>query len=281
MVVEREDPRSNDSPSAKRPQPITPNQARARRENAKQSTGPRTKAGKDKSRANAVKHALWAKTIPFISRGPVREDANEVEQFRNAIIDELDPHTPLKMMRAARIANLAWRVAIRLPRWETAALCDDNWASQHEDIQAQLGREYARIGAESKAWAIATLRNLDEADQSADALENAVSEVWCMCRGEPETPGWSPEEGIRPASGDEWRQLIDAIWPLAGESLEAVINKIERDLADLRRKARESALAESGSAIRTVLGDGFLDRLVGIECRLSRELAKELEQYSS
>jgi hypothetical protein len=53
-------------------------QIEANRRNALKSTGPRTKAGKQASRCNAVRHGLTAETV--IS---ALEDANDYKAFRS------------------------------------------------------------------------------------------------------------------------------------------------------------------------------------------------------
>ena len=66
-------------------------QIQANRENAKKSTGPRTEAGKARSRRNAWKHGLTAETL--IIPG---EDAADFNELRASLIEQLEPETQLE-----------------------------------------------------------------------------------------------------------------------------------------------------------------------------------------
>src|SRR5215213_8410647 len=68
------------------------------------STGPRTKAGKARSRLNAVTHGLTAKT-PLL-RG---EDPGEFRQFVWDVVADLDPQGPVQAELAHRAAVLMWK----------------------------------------------------------------------------------------------------------------------------------------------------------------------------
>ena len=59
-------------------------QFEANRRNAQSSTGPKTKAGKQRSRCNAVRHGLTAETVIA-----TLEDAEDYKAFEAAVITEL------------------------------------------------------------------------------------------------------------------------------------------------------------------------------------------------
>jgi hypothetical protein len=257
--------------------PITPKQAQARRQNAKRSTGPKTEKGKEVSRANALKHGVWARTIPVIETGPLSEDRAEIDEFRTAIFEELDPQTVLEEISATRIANLAWRVVGRLPRWEANALCDGRLLPE-----GRFGlslHDHGMMRSEDIKSALFTLRTLYGSGHSPYAFEQALNEIWLLCPGEPAIPGWDPDRGVRPESEEGWLAVIDATWPLAGDSLETVIDMLEREQAETQKSAKDIGLADASNATRMVLEEGLLDRLVAMEGRLGRELTKEVEHY--
>jgi hypothetical protein len=77
----------------------------ANRRNALRSTGPRTEDGKQRSRANAVRHGLTAETVV----GSL-EDAEDYEAFEAAIIADYDAETAVARELVLRLASLLWRL---------------------------------------------------------------------------------------------------------------------------------------------------------------------------
>jgi hypothetical protein len=58
-------------------------QIEANRRNARKSTGPKTEAGKQRSRCNAVRHGLTAETVIGLL-----EDADDYKAFEAAVTDD-------------------------------------------------------------------------------------------------------------------------------------------------------------------------------------------------
>ncbi len=77
----------------------------ANRRNASLSTGPRSKAGKERSRCNAIRHGLTAETV-------VRhlEDHREYAAFEAAIEVDYAPNSTVERQLVARLASLLWRL---------------------------------------------------------------------------------------------------------------------------------------------------------------------------
>jgi hypothetical protein len=80
-------------------------QIEANRRNAKNSTGPRSEAGKQRSSRNAVRHGLTAETViePL-------EDAEDYAAFEEAIAASFDPETAVERELILRLASLLWRL---------------------------------------------------------------------------------------------------------------------------------------------------------------------------
>jgi len=76
----------------------------ANRRNAQKSTGPRTSEGKSAVSQNAIKHGLTASQIIFSENQP------EFELYRDRMLGELIPATPMESMLAERIVGLSWRL---------------------------------------------------------------------------------------------------------------------------------------------------------------------------
>ena len=77
----------------------------ANRRNAQKSTGPRTNQGRAAISQNAVKHGLSAHQAVISS-----ESHADFRLYREQILDELDPATPMESILAERIVTLSWRL---------------------------------------------------------------------------------------------------------------------------------------------------------------------------
>src|SRR5688572_26986208 len=96
-------------PRKRKTKPATEKRVVANRANASKSTGPRTAAGKARSRFNALRHGLCARVILLPG-----EDREEFEEFAHDLIADLEPVGPVQEMLAARVAGMAWALT-RLP----------------------------------------------------------------------------------------------------------------------------------------------------------------------
>src|SRR5262245_18822707 len=80
-------------------------QTETKRRNTRQTTGPRTEAGKEVSRRNALRHGLTAETV--IS---AMEDAEDYKAFEAAIIADYDAQSAVERELVLRLASLLWRL---------------------------------------------------------------------------------------------------------------------------------------------------------------------------
>ncbi|NLE37262.1 MAG: hypothetical protein GX621_04480, partial [Pirellulaceae bacterium] len=80
----------------------TERQSIANRQNALQSTGPRTPEGKAVSRMNALRHGLRSEAVILPD-----EDVDEYEAFDAALRSELAPAGELESILVDRIVGLA------------------------------------------------------------------------------------------------------------------------------------------------------------------------------
>jgi len=93
-------------------------QIQANRANAKKSCGPRTDAGKSRSRLNSLKHGARAETV-----NPVlpQEDPAELESRIQEWVDDYQPTNAMERELVTRAARLSWTLD-RAERHETALL---------------------------------------------------------------------------------------------------------------------------------------------------------------
>jgi hypothetical protein len=80
-------------------------QIEANRRNAMKSTGPKTEAGKEHSRRNAVRHGLTAETVVN-----VLEDQEDYKAFEIAVTSDFDVQTAVERELVLRLAGLLWRL---------------------------------------------------------------------------------------------------------------------------------------------------------------------------
>jgi len=75
------------------------------RRNAQKSTGPRTSEGKAAVSQNAVKHGFLARQAVISS-----ESQADFDLYRDRMLAELAPVSPMESMLAERIVTLSWRL---------------------------------------------------------------------------------------------------------------------------------------------------------------------------
>jgi hypothetical protein len=80
-------------------------QIEANRRNAWKSTGPKTEAGKLRSRRNALRHGLTAETVIHLL-----EDADDYRAFEEAVTNDFDVQTAVERELVLRLASLLWRL---------------------------------------------------------------------------------------------------------------------------------------------------------------------------
>jgi hypothetical protein len=92
----------------------TKKQIAANRRNARKSTGPKTAAGKDRTKGNALKHGLTAAQITVFDERP-----EDFEGFYSGLLTALIPSGALEEQLVERIAVCAWRLrrVYRIEAW--------------------------------------------------------------------------------------------------------------------------------------------------------------------
>lgn len=153
--------------------PCTPKQAEANRINAQKSTGPRTAEGKERSKFNAVRHGLDAKSLVIPG-----EDPAEVQDYLDGIVAALAPRDEFEADLCSRMAKLSWKL-LRAERVEPTVIrslmeraeLDDKKRREAEvhrllsaDPETERNvRSQLEESAEGCRWMIDTLAELDAA----------------------------------------------------------------------------------------------------------------------
>jgi hypothetical protein len=137
--------------------PVSSKKIEANRRNARQSTGPKTDAGKHASRLNALKHGLLAKEI-VITRGDYKEDKREFAQLLQDLWEQLTPVGVAAELEVQQIALCYWRKK-RAIRYEHGAIRqrtgDMRWRKQvsrakqfEEALSSGSSLEHSSLGIE-------------------------------------------------------------------------------------------------------------------------------------
>ena len=123
-------------------------QFEANRRNSLKSTGPKTEAGKQASRCNAVRHGLTAETVIG-----ALEDAEDYKAFEAAITADYDAQSALERELVLRLASLLWRLrratTIETGLFEIQADHLSNFRSTHQISPASREIVYALFNANS------------------------------------------------------------------------------------------------------------------------------------
>src|SRR5271168_3064927 len=134
----------------------------ANRRNARQSTGPTTEEGKQRSRCNAVRHGLTAETVIG-----ALEDAEDYKAFEAAIIADYDAQSAVERELVLRLASLLWRLR-RATTMETGLF----------EIQADCLREFRQgrqTPSKSQEIIFARFGRADPVDADPDRPSHGVT----------------------------------------------------------------------------------------------------------
>jgi len=136
----------------------------ANRRNAQKSTGPRTSEGKSAISQNAVKHGLTSPVVAgyakagLLARHDVisSESQADFDLYRQQLIAELVPVSPMESMLAERIVSLSWRLkrVCRIQNQAIDALNADNTSSPLAKLTQSLffkGTDQSQAGPSTSA----------------------------------------------------------------------------------------------------------------------------------
>ena len=120
-------------------------QLKANRYNSTKSTGPRSQAGKARSRLNSRRHGLTAKTLIIVG-----ENAEDFDQLRAELFEEYDPRSALQIELVERLSGILWRLR-RVPIFEAAILGALHAQADEEKLWSEMGNHSDEEEDEEKA----------------------------------------------------------------------------------------------------------------------------------
>src|SRR5205807_3832544 len=83
----------------------TSDRAAVNKANAQKSTGPRTEAGKQRSKLNALRHGLTGQTVVLPS-----DDLIAYQRHCQQLHDQYHPKNPMEVQLTQAVADLSWRL---------------------------------------------------------------------------------------------------------------------------------------------------------------------------
>jgi hypothetical protein len=114
-------------------------QVQANTANARKSTGPRSHAGKARSRLNSRKHGLTAKMLIIVC-----ENAEDFDQLRAELLEQHAPESALEIELVDRLAGILWRLR-RVTSFEAAIL-----DARHAEISEEEGLYSSYLASEEE-----------------------------------------------------------------------------------------------------------------------------------
>jgi len=256
---------------------ISEKKLEANRANAQKSTGPRTDAGKDVSRMNAVKHGLLAQAV-VITAGDYQEDPEEFTQLLDDLREQFAPVGVAEDLEVQTIARCYWR-KIRAARYEHGAIrkrTGEMRAREEHNREHDFGTAF-RLGLdlERSSRGIEYLLNMLEGVKQELRDGTVVGECFEWLKEQ------YPDEFL-PPDKTEVVQLEDRR-VLTMDYRDRIVATIDRHLdrlAPLHAEVaeREELNLESKIAAAALPGPGAVDKLIRYETSNDRQLDRALQR---
>jgi hypothetical protein len=174
-------------------------QAEANRQNALQSTGPRTSEGIEAVRFNALRHGL--RSLQTVIPG---EDPEAWEAHRAGIVEDLQPLGAVELALAEQIAAKLWRLG-RVVRHEAAVTAigqdPEVLAHDHEKSDSRLSESHP--GPDE----IVALQDVRAARRSLERAEEKLAARLIGIRLLEALPGMADDHPIPPADWSAWEAM--------------------------------------------------------------------------
>jgi hypothetical protein len=241
--------------------PISEKQLEANRRNASQSTGPKTEAGKQASRMNAVTHGLLAKAV-VITAGDYQEDEQEFGQLLEDLREQFTPVGVAEDLEVQKIALCYWR-KMRAVRYEHGAI-----RQRTGDMREREERRHEQ--------------HVDSALKFAANLEGTAHGIQYLI----DYLEWVKQEVLDGPLSAESQEWLEQHFPDEFAAPEDTLDRQRTDKIDeqLRRLSRlrekvaatEELNLESKLRAAALPGPGAVDKLIRYETSNDRELDRAL-----
>ena len=145
-------------------------QIEANRRNALRSTGPRSEAGKQQSRRNAVRHGLTAETVIG-----ALENAEDYKAFESAVTADYDAQSAVERELVLRLASILWRLrratTMETGLFEIQAQHLADHRQSHQLLLDSRGVIHALFRPEATGAHIASHRTVSTLETAPDSMK--------------------------------------------------------------------------------------------------------------
>jgi hypothetical protein len=268
--------------------------------------GPKTRAGKEIVRLNAVKHGVLSATpvIPFVER------EEDWEAHRAGVLSSLAPEGHLEETLSGRIALLLWRRQ-RLERYEREIIAlaqeevERDVSAQHPDCPTVRGDrvpgllDMLRVEIEVTQEGLALLQRLEtlpddthiSSDDAIRILDAVADETEDVDLDDVPMPG--VPDGVLPEDFAQWTAGLvrEGIRSIAAHSdsesdpdalYAAAISTAQKQLFKARSRSERLAADIDHMRRRRLLPIGpQLDQIMRYEAHLSRQLRHDLHELEA
>lgn len=152
----------------------------ANRKNAQRSTGPKTEAGKARSRGNAIKHGFFVQEMP-LQRWHFTEDFRKAERLFQELVDHFQPVGPVEKILVEMIVECCWKMR-RLQIAESASVKVEIVREQESLQPSQDKKEIPAVlvaGLFARAEKRAAESGYVDDDLVTTILKESLAEEWC------------------------------------------------------------------------------------------------------
>ncbi|HTS16386.1 MAG TPA: hypothetical protein VMP11_02325 [Verrucomicrobiae bacterium] len=281
---------------------LSAEQAAASRVNGRKSRGPKTAAGKARSRLNAWKGGILAREVVLADRESWdREREGEFRALHRQFREHLEPEGPVESILVERMVTAYWRLHRVLvgERGEiTGHLLDAEQLGKPDWLRLSLARDRGDLksSGDGMMYVAEVLRRARGRVETEGELTNEALTYASACLGEPMQ--WLITE-LNEAAKDSSQASEDESEGMAGESpaanpavdgeagkaerkarvlaiLERELRRCERDLPALQEEERQEEQARLDAAVLPT--PEALQKILRYEAMLERQFYRAMNQ---
>jgi hypothetical protein len=254
---------------------VSKRKLQANRENAKKSTGPKTRKGKECSRRNALKHGLFA--MNSMDFDVLHEDPEQYQELLEGLREQYQPSGEAEELEVERVALCWWRLK-RVWRYENVV----NRVARRDFTWTELDRQDEWLKEQDKEAdeLIVLLQSAKKEIEDGGQISQELKQKMFMTSKGLESI-WSGIEGVtqEKLKEPEIAKLVRRLSAPDRSSLPALQNVIRAvGLLEWLRKSRHDSIVEIAVGQNAIPNCEALDRILRYETTIERNLSRALDR---